>query len=101
MVIGFPCDQFGGQEPGGSEEIQSFCKLRYGVNFPLSEKVEVKGSNQHEIYKWLTNKNKNGKSSNSVKWNFQKYLVDPEGKFVEYYYSITKPLSEKITKNLN
>ena len=101
VVIGFPCDQFGGQEPGGSEEIQSFCKLRYGVNFPLSEKVEVKGSNQHEIYKWLTNKNKNGKSSNSVKWNFQKYLVDPEGKFVEYYYSITKPLSEKITKNLN
>ncbi len=99
VVIGFPCDQFGGQEPGGSEEIQSFCKLRYGVNFPLSEKVEVKGKKQHAIFKWLTDKSINGKSSSSVKWNFQKYLVDPEGHFVEYYYSVTKPLSEKITKN--
>ena len=101
VVIGFPCDQFGGQEPGNSEEIQSFCKLRYGVTFPLSEKIEVKGNKQHKIYEWLTNKNKNGKSSSSVKWNFQKYLVDPKGEFVDYYYSITKPLSEKITKNFN
>jgi len=99
VVIGFPCDQFGGQEPGGSEEIQSFCKLRYGVNFPLSEKVEVKGKKQHDIFKWLTDKSINGKSSSSVKWNFQKYLVDPEGDFVDYYYSVTKPLSTKITKN--
>jgi glutathione peroxidase len=99
VVIGFPCDQFGGQEPGGSEEIQSFCKLRYGVDFPLSEKVEVKGEKQHDIFKWLTDKSINGKKSSSVKWNFQKYLVDPEGHFVEYYYSVTKPLSTKITKN--
>jgi len=101
VVIGFPCNQFGGQEPGSSEEIQSFCQLRYGVTFPVSEKIEVKGKKQHEIYKWLTDKNKNGKSSSSVKWNFQKYIVDPEGKFVDYYYSVTKPLSEKITKNFN
>lgn len=101
VVIGFPCDQFGGQEPGNSEEIQSFCKVRYGVNFPLSEKISVKGEQQHPIYKWLTTKALNGKSNSSVKWNFQKYLIDPNGKFVDYYYSITKPLSEKITKNLN
>jgi len=99
VVIGFPCDQFGGQEPGDSEEIHSFCKLRYGVNFPLSEKVEVKGKKQHDIFKWLTDKSINGKKSSSVKWNFQKYLVNPEGHFVEYYYSVTKPLSTKITKN--
>lgn len=101
VVIGLPCDQFGGQEPGSSEEIQSFCKQNYGVTFPLSEKIEVKGKQQHEIYKWLTDKSKNGRSSSSVKWNFQKYIVDPEGKFVNYYYSITKPLNEKITNNFN
>jgi glutathione peroxidase len=99
VVIGFPCDQFGGQEPGNSEEILSFCKSRYGVTFPLSEKIEVKGDNQHEIYAWLTDKKINGSSSSSVKWNFQKYLVNPEGKFINYYYSVTKPLSEKITSH--
>jgi len=101
VVIGLPCDQFGGQEPGNSEEIQSFCKVRYGVSFPLSEKISVKGEKQHPIYKWLTTKALNGKSNSSVKWNFQKYLVSPKGEFVDYYYSITKPLSEKITKNFN
>lgn len=101
VVIGLPCDQFGGQEPGGSEEIKSFCKVRYGVSFPLSEKVSVKGNDQHPIYNWLTTKAKNGKSKSTVKWNFQKYLVGPKGEFVDYYYSITKPLSEKITKNFN
>ena len=99
VVIGFPCDQFGGQEPRNSEEIMSFCKVRYGVSFPLSEKIEVKGDNQHEIYAWLTDKKINGSSSSSVKWNFQKYLVNPEGKFINYYYSVTKPLSEKITSH--
>jgi glutathione peroxidase len=101
VVVGLPCDQFGGQEPGGSEEIQSFCKLRYGVSFPLSEKITVKGKDQHGIYKWLTTKAENGKSNSTVKWNFQKYLVGPNGEFVDYFYSITKPLSEKITKNFN
>ena len=99
VVIGFPCDQFGGQEPRNSEEIMSFCKVRYGVSFPLSEKIEVKGDNQHEIYAWLTDKKINGSSSSSVKWNFQKYLVNPDGKFINYYYSVTKPLSEKITSH--
>jgi len=101
VVVGLPCDQFGGQEPGGSEEIKSFCTVRYGVSFPLSEKISVKGEKQHAIYSWLTTKAKNGKSNSSVKWNFQKYLVSPTGNLVDYYYSITKPLSEKITKNFN
>ena len=101
VVIGLPCDQFGGQEPGSSEEIQSFCKVRYGVSFPLSEKISVKGIKQDPIYKWLTTKAENNKSNSTVKWNFQKYLVGPKGEFVDYYYSITKPLSEKITKHFN
>ncbi len=101
VVIGMPCNQFGGQEPGTSKEIQSFCQARYGVTFPMSEKVEVSGANKHPIYKWLTDKNKNGNSSSSVKWNFQKYLVDPNGKLVNYFYSTTSPMSEKITGELN
>ena len=100
VVLGFPCDQFGGQEPGNSEEILSFCKVRYGVTFPLSEKIEVLGDNQHEIYAWLTNKKRNGSSSTSVKWNFQKYLVSPEGNLVDYWYSLTSPSSSKITNYL-
>ena len=100
VVIGFPCDQFGGQEPGNSEQILNFCKDRYGVTFPLSEKIKVKGDNQHEIYTWLTNKKKNGSLSTSVKWNFQKYLINPEGYFTDYFYPVTTPLSEKITSYL-
>lgn len=100
VVIGFPCNQFGGQEPGNSEEIQNFCSVRFGVEFPLSEKIDVKGENQHPIYKWLTNKSLNNHSSSSVKWNFQKYLISPEGTLINYYYSITKPMSSKITKHI-
>lgn len=99
VVIGFPCNQFGGQEPGSEDEIQSFCQANYGVSFPLSSKIDVKGKSQHSIYAWLTDKAENGNSSSSVKWNFQKYLVDPEGKLINYYYSFTKPLSDKITKH--
>ena len=99
VVIGFPCNQFGNQEPGSENEIQNFCQANYGVSFPLSEKIEVKGNEQHPIYKWLTDKNENGSSSSSVKWNFQKYLVNPKGELVDYYYSLTKPMSHKITKH--
>ncbi|MDB4180633.1 glutathione peroxidase [Flavobacteriaceae bacterium] len=98
MVIGVPCNQFGGQEPGSSEEIQTFCKKNYGVTFLMTEKIDVKGDNQHPLYKWLTNKDLNGMKSTSVKWNFQKYLVDGNGNLVDYFYSITKPLSSKITR---
>jgi glutathione peroxidase len=100
VVIGLPCNQFGGQEPGAAAEIQTFCRLNFGVDFPLTTKIKVKGKEQHKLYQWLTTKTKNGKKDSSVKWNFQKYLVSPEGKLVDYYFSITKPSSSKITKHL-
>lgn len=99
-IIGVPCNQFGGQEPGSNEEIVSFCKANYGVSFTMTEKIEVKGDNQHPLYQWLTKEEKNGKSSSGVKWNFQKYLLDEEGLFIDYYYSMTKPQSDKITQHL-
>lgn len=98
VVIGVPCNQFGGQEPGTLTEIQSFCEVNYGVTFLLTEKVDVKGDNQHALYKWLTNKELNGVKSSSVKWNFQKYLIDENGNYIDYFFSMTKPLSSKITK---
>jgi len=100
VVIGLPCNQFGKQEPGDASQIQIFCERNYGVTFLLTEKIDVKGSKQHPLYKWLTTKDQNGKKSSSVKWNFQKYLVNKEGKLVDYYFSITKPMSSKITKHL-
>jgi glutathione peroxidase len=100
MIIGVPCNQFGKQEPGTSDEIQEFCQVNYGVNFLITEKVDVKGSQQHPLYTWLTQKSSNGKKNSSVKWNFQKYLVDENGQLIDYYYSITKPTSKKITKHL-
>jgi len=100
MIIGVPCNQFGKQESGTSEQIESFCKLNYGVTFLITEKIKVKGKQQHPLYTWLTKKDLNGKKNSSVKWNFQKYLVDEEGAFVNYWFSFTKPLSKKITKYL-
>ena len=100
IVIGVPCNQFGKQEPGNSEEIQEFCEMNYGVTFPITEKINVKGPDQHPLYNWLTRKSENGKKNSSVKWNFQKYLVDEEGRLIDYYYSMTSPISSKITKHL-
>ena len=101
MIIGLPCNQFGGQEPGSEQEIQSFCRANYGVEFPLTEKIDVKGPGQHPLYQWLTQKAKNGSQDSSVKWNFQKYLVDEHGRLVDFFYSTTKPNSPKITGLLN
>ena len=100
IVIGAPCNQFGKQEPGNAQDIESFCELNFGVTFPITEKIEVKGSNQHPLYAWLTQIQKNGVSSSKVKWNFQKYLVGPKGEFIDYYYSTTSPTSSKIVKHL-
>lgn len=99
-IIGVPCNQFGKQEPGDAKTINSFCELNFGVTFPLSEKLDVKGENQHDLYTWLTDKTYNGVKSSSVKWNFQKYLIDEEGHLIDYYFSITKPMSRKILKKL-
>jgi len=100
VVIGVPCNQFGSQEPGNANEIEEFCEVNYGVSFLITEKVDVKGTSQHPLFSWLTDKDYNGTKSSSVKWNFQKYLVDKDGKLIDYYFSITKPLSSKITKHL-
>ena len=99
-IIGVPCNQFGGQEPGSAETIQSFCERRYGVEFPLTEKIKVKGEEQHPLYQWLTRRSMNGKKSSSVKWNFQKYLISPEGELIDWFMTMTKPTSKKITKYL-
>lgn len=100
VIIGVPCNQFGSQESGTSSEIQEFCKINYGVTFPITEKIEVKGEKQHPLYQFLTKKENNGKKNSSVKWNFQKYLVDENGILIDYWYSMTKPQSKKITKHL-
>jgi glutathione peroxidase len=99
VVIGVPCNQFGGQEPGTELEIKTFCEANYGVTFLLTEKVDVKGPNIHPLYAWLTEKEKNGVESSTVKWNFQKYLIDENGNFIDFYYSMTKPMSSKITQH--
>ena len=100
MVIGVPCNQFGGREPGTVQEIQTFCQQNYGVTFLMTEKIDVKGNSQHHLYQWLTKQEKNGNSSSTVKWNFQKYLVDGKGHLVDYYFSITNPMSDKIINHL-
>ena len=101
VIIGVPCNQFGGQEPGDSSQIQEFCQVNYGVSFLITEKVDVKGPNRHPLFDWLTTKAINGKQNSAVKWNFQKYLTSPEGEFLDYFYSITKPTNPRITKYLN
>ncbi len=98
MVVGVPCNQFGQQEPGSYQQIKSFCKENYGVSFLMTEKIEVKGKRQHPLYQWLTDKNLNGVKTTSVKWNFQKYIIGKEGEFIDYFYSMTRPTSSKITK---
>lgn len=100
IIIGSPCNQFGAQEPGTSEDIEAFCKVNFGVTFLMTEKIDVKGTKQHPLYTWLTDKSLNGTKSSSVKWNFQKYLIDENGELIDYYYSITSPTSSKIKKHL-
>lgn len=98
VIIGVPCNQFGGQEPGSPEEIATFCERNYGVTFLMTEKVDVKGESQHPLYQWLTQKSLNGKEDSSVKWNFEKYLVGAEGELLDSYSSMTNPLSKDILK---
>jgi glutathione peroxidase len=96
VVIGFPCNDFGGQEPGSLQDIQNFCKVRYGVTFPLTEKVNIKGKTPHPIYKWLTNKQQNGIADSEVTWNFCKFLLDEKGQLIQFFPSAIDPASEEI-----
>jgi glutathione peroxidase len=96
VIIGFPANNFASQEPGSAAEIRKFCTENYGVTFPLMEKISVKGDDMAPIYKWLTTKAKNGVMDSDVKWNFQKYLIDENGKLVDVINPKDKPNSDKI-----
>lgn len=98
-ILGFPCDQFGHQEPGSDEEISEFCKLNFGVTFPLFKKVEVNGTNSHPVYSYLKSELP-GKIGKNIKWNFTKFLIDSEGNPVKRFSPMTEPvkLEEQIEK---
>ena len=96
VIVGFPSNDFGNQEPGSNAEIKTFCSLNYGVTFPLASKISIKGKNSHPIYKWLTTKEANNKFESEVEWNFYKYLLDENGQLVDFYPSSVDPFDEKI-----
>ena len=96
-IIGVPSNQFGGQEPGSNAEIKNFCETNFNITFPLTDKVDVKGDNAHEIYKWAK---KNYGNSAVPKWNFHKILINKDGKIHETFGSFTDPLSKKIFTNI-
>lgn len=96
VVIGFPANNFGGQEPGSNKDIQAFCTDNYKVTFPMMEKISVKGKDMDPIYKWLTSKAENGVMDADVTWNFQKFMIDENGKLVGMLYPKESPQSDKI-----
>jgi glutathione peroxidase len=96
VIVGFPANNFGAQEPGTDGQIQEFCLKNYGVSFPMASKVSVKGENIIPLYIWLTKKKYNGKMDSEVKWNFQKYLIDENGNFVDMFLSDVKPDDAKL-----
>ncbi len=100
VVIGFPCDQFLGQELDTEAEIRSFCTSEFHITFPMTTMVEVKGDNQHPIYQWLTKETLNGKGDYKVSWNFNKFLIDENGNLLAYFPSKVKPMDEEIVKYL-
>lgn len=96
VIIGFPANNFGAQEPGSDEQIAAFCKKNYGVSFPMMSKISVKGDDMHPIYQFLTQKDKNGLQDSEVEWNFQKYLLNEEGHLVKVISPSTLPNDESI-----
>ena len=98
VVLGFPCDQFGHQEPGDADEIRNFCSLNYDVSFPLFEKIEVNGAKAHPLWQWLKKEKPGLLGMEAIKWNFTKFLVDRSGKVVKRYAPTDTP--EKIEKDL-
>lgn len=96
VVLGFPSNDFGSQEPGTNEEIKNFCGSKYNVTFPMFEKIFVKGENIHPLYKWLTDKSLNGWNEQAPSWNFCKYLLDENGFLIKYFSSNVKPMDQEI-----
>jgi len=101
VIVGFPANNFAGQEPGTNEEIKEFCKKNYGVSFVIAEKVSVKGEDIHPLFKYLTEEAKKMNIEDPIKWNFTKFLIDEKGKLITVIPSKVKPLSEELTKYLN
>jgi glutathione peroxidase len=100
VIVGFPANNFGGQEPGSNTEIKAFCEKNYGVSFPMAAKVSVKGEDMAPIYKWLTSKAANGVLDAEIRWNFNKFLIDENGKMLAYFPSKVTPMSEEIVSKL-
>ena len=100
VIVGFPANNFGSQEPGTNEEIGAFCQKNYGVTFPMAAKVSVKGDDIAPIFKYLTEKDLNGVKNTTILWNFTKFLLDENGHLIDSYISTTKPTSDAITKHL-
>ena len=96
MIVGFPANNFLWQEPGSASDIATFCKKNYGVTFPMAAKISVKGRKQAPIYQWLTQKKFNGFADSKVKWNFQKYLIDEQGRLVKVFDPTVKPDSKEV-----
>ncbi|MCH8535438.1 MAG: glutathione peroxidase [Flavobacteriaceae bacterium] len=101
VIIGFPANNFMGQEPGSDEEIASFCEQNYGVTFPMMSKISVKGNDQHEVYEFLTQKSKNGFEDSKVEWNFQKYLINENGELEKVISPRTNPQDQEILDWIN
>jgi len=100
VVIGFPCNNFLSQEPGSNEKIKAFCTKNYGVSFPMAAKISVKGKNIAPVYKWLCNKSENGVMDAKITWNFNKFLLDENGKIIAWFPSKVTPMSAEITDKL-
>lgn len=96
VIVGFPANNFLGQEPGTNEEIKTFCTAKYDVNFPMMSKISVKGNDMDPLYHWLTEADKNGVMDAPVKWNFQKFLIGEDGQWLTYFSPRTDPLDEEI-----
>ena len=100
VIVGFPANNFGSQEPGTDSEIVQFCKARFGVTFPMASKISVKGDDMAPIYKWLTSKQQNGVLDATIGWNFNKFLLDEDGKMIAYFPSKVEPDSDEIVRYL-
>lgn len=96
VILGFPCNNFGGQEPGSAEDIATFCKKNYGVTFQMMDKVSVYGKSQHPVYQWLCKGEKNGVRDNKVMWNFHKFLINENGELTNSLRSGVDPMDEEI-----
>lgn len=95
-ILGFPANNFGAQEPGSNDEIASFCKKNYGVDFQMFEKISVKGDDMHPLYQWLSNQDKNGWNDEAPNWNFCKYIVNEKGQLTHFFQSRANPMGDKI-----